>query len=315
MSPDDTPGAAQATPEAGRGAWPSEEVTDGRWTSRLLVLAAAMLFSTGGAAIKACSLTAWQVASFRSAVAALALLLFLPRTRRSLSPRAALVGVAYAATVILFVRANKLTTAANAIFLQSTAPLYLLLLAPWLLGERITRRDLAFMLVFLIGLGLIASATVSTSATAPDPASGNRLALVSGVAWALTLAGLRWLGKGAGSAASLAAVVSGNLLAALVALGPALPVQRVSMTDLAILVYLGVIQLALAYVLLTKAMRHVPAFEVSLLVLIEPVLNPIWVWLLQGEKTGVPALVGGALILAATGFKTWIDARSANAAP
>jgi drug/metabolite transporter (DMT)-like permease len=278
------------------------------------VLAAALLFSTGGAAIKACSLSAWQVASFRSAVAACALLLFLPSVRQHLSRRAFLAGVAYSSTVILFVYANKLTTAANAIFLQSTGPLYLLLLSPWLLKERITKRDLGFMLVFLAGLGLIASASVSLSATAPNPGLGNRIALVSGVAWALTLAGLRWLAKGEGSSASLSAVVSGNLLAALIALWPALPVQQVSLRDAAILVYLGVVQLAVAYILLTKAMRHLPAFEVSLLVLLEPVLNPIWAWLVHGEQAGPPVFLGGALILAATGLKSWLDSRRARPA-
>jgi drug/metabolite transporter, DME family len=283
------------------------------WTWRLLVLVAAILFSTGGAAIKACSLTGWQVASFRSTVAALALLLFLPAARRGLTWRAALVGVAYASTLILFVRANKLTTAANTIFLQSAAPLYLLLLSPWLLRERITKRDLAFMVIFLVGLGLIAGAAVSTSATAPDPASGNRLALLSGVAWAFTLVGLRWLGKGSESSESLGAVVLGNLLAALIAFWPALPMRGVSTTDLTILIYLGVVQIGLAYVLLTRAIQHVPVFEASLLVLLEPVLNPIWVWFVHGEKAGSPALVGGAIILAATGFKAWIDARGTTA--
>jgi drug/metabolite transporter, DME family len=281
-----------------------------QWGSRLLILAAALLFSTGGAAIKACTLTAWQVASFRSAIAAAALLLFLPTVRGRFSLRAGLVGVAYASTVILFVLANKLTTAANTIFLQSTGPLYLVLLSPWLLKERITRRDLGFLLIFVAGLGLIASATVSTSTTAPDPATGNRLALISGVAWALTLAGLRWLAKDEGSSASLAAVVIGNLLAALVALGPALPVSGITAHDLGILLYLGIFQLALAYVLLTRAVRHLPAFEVSLLVLLEPVLNPVWAWLAHGERAGLPVFFGGGLIVAATGLKAWVDSRS-----
>src|SRR5436309_1136311 len=100
---------------------------------RLEILAAAALFSTGGAAIKACSLSGWQVASFRSGIAALAVLVMLPAARRVPSGRAVAVGAAYATTMILFVRANKLTSAANAIFLQSTAPLYVLLLAPRLL--------------------------------------------------------------------------------------------------------------------------------------------------------------------------------------
>ena len=99
---------------------------------RLQLLAAAVLFSTGGAAIKATTLTAWQVASFRSGVAALAVLLLVPAARRGFSPKVFLVSIAYAATMVLFVASNKATTAANAIFLQSAAPLYVLLLAPWL---------------------------------------------------------------------------------------------------------------------------------------------------------------------------------------
>src|SRR5690606_18143001 len=98
--------------------------------ARLLLLAAATLFSTGGAAIKATSLTAWQVASFRSAIAALTLLVLLAGARRRPSAPALGVGAIYAATMILFVLANKLTTAANAIFLQDTAPLYVLLASP-----------------------------------------------------------------------------------------------------------------------------------------------------------------------------------------
>src|SRR6185295_9128401 len=104
-----------------------------------MVLAAALLFSTGGAAIKATSLSGWQVASFRSGIAAIALLLALPAARRRWSPRVWLVGAAYAGTMTCFVISNKLTTSAAAIFLQSTAPLWILLLAPWLLGEKLRR--------------------------------------------------------------------------------------------------------------------------------------------------------------------------------
>ena len=108
-------------------------------SSRYGVLAAALLFSTGGAAIKACSLTGWQVAGFRSGVAAVALWLLVPGARRQWNWRTLLAGIFYAATLILFVTANKLTTSANAIFLQSTAPLYLLLLGPLVLREPVRR--------------------------------------------------------------------------------------------------------------------------------------------------------------------------------
>jgi drug/metabolite transporter (DMT)-like permease len=100
-------------------------------------VAGAALFSTAGAAIKACALTSWQVASFRAGVAALAVLVLVPTVRRGLSARAALVGVAYAVTVVLFVQANKLTTAASTIFLEATSPLYIVLLQPLLLKEHV----------------------------------------------------------------------------------------------------------------------------------------------------------------------------------
>src|SRR5678815_307458 len=109
--------------------------------NRLLLMAAALLFSTGGAAVKAVSLTGWQVASFRSGVATLVLLLAVPGVRRQFRWGMLPVAAAYAATLILFVLANRLTTSANAIFLQSTAPLYLLLLGPLLLREPIRRND------------------------------------------------------------------------------------------------------------------------------------------------------------------------------
>ena len=109
----------------------------------IFVFAAALLFSTGGAAIKACSLSSWAVASFRSGIAAVVLWLLLPGARRGWTWRTILIGAVYAATLILFVLANKSTTSANAIFLQSTAPLYLLLLGPLVLREPIRKADLA----------------------------------------------------------------------------------------------------------------------------------------------------------------------------
>ena len=113
--------------------------------SRLEIAAAAILFSTGGAAVKAATLTGWQVASFRSGVAAIVLLAALPAARRGWNWRMVPVAAAYAATLILFVLANRLTTAANAIFLQATAPLYVLLLGPWLLHERVRRSDIFYI--------------------------------------------------------------------------------------------------------------------------------------------------------------------------
>ena len=132
--------------------------------ARFDVVMAALLFSTGGAAIKVAAFTAAQVSCLRSAIAAVALMLWV-RHRLRWSPAIVITGVFYAATLSLFVAATRLTTAANAIFLQSTAPLYVLLLAPWLLGERFHRRDLLYFAFIAAGLLLCVSGQTSASSS------------------------------------------------------------------------------------------------------------------------------------------------------
>ncbi len=210
--------------------------------SRFYVLAAAVLFSTGGAAIKLVALSSWQIAGFRSGIAALALWLAIPAWRRFWEPRALVVGCAYAATMILFVTANTLTTAANSIFLQTTAPLYVLLLAPRLLGERNRPSDIAVAGMLAVGLALFFVGSEAPFSTAPEPLRGNLVAAASGVSWALTLLGLRWLareGPAASSDATGAAIVAGNGLACGVCLPFALPVLESAALDWALVGYLA----------------------------------------------------------------------------
>jgi DME family drug/metabolite transporter len=281
------------------------------------ILAAAALVSTGGAAIKACSYDGWQVAAFRSGIAAVAVLIMVPGAWRALTWRSWLVGTTYAATLTLFVTANKLTTSANTIFLQSTAPLYLVLLGPWLLKDRVRPRDLAFLAAMACGLGLFFVGDQARFETAPDPVRGNILAALSGLCWALTVIGLRWSGRheegrpGSGAAA----VIAGNAMAFLFCLAPALPAAAPSARDALLLLHLGILQIGLAYVLLTQALRHVPALEASLLLLFEPMLNPFWAWWFQGETPGGFALLGCAVIFGATVVKTIADARAAPVPP
>ena len=273
--------------------------------NRLLLLAAGLLFSTGGAAIKAASLTGWQVASFRSGVAALVLLAVLPNARRQWHWPMLPVAAAYAATLVLFVLANRLTTSANAIFLQATAPLYVLLLGPFLLHEPIRRADLCYMLAVGAGLVLFFAGRDTAVVTAPDPPRGNLLALGSGVTYALMLAGLRWHGRRGGEDSGIATVAAGNLIAFAAALPMALPVHAFSARDAAVVLYLGVAQVGLAYWCLTRAIRHVPAFEATTMLQIEPAMNPVWTWLAYGERPTLWALAGGAVIVSATLVNTW----------
>lgn len=267
---------------------------------RLRIALAALLFSTGGAAIKAADFSAWQIASFRSGVAAITLLLLVPGARRGFGWKPALVGVAYAATLVLFVLANRLTTSANTIYLQSTAPLYVLLLAPLLLQERIRRRDLPVIFAVLGGLALVLLGANPPSTTAPDPARGNIFAALSGLSYALLLCGLRWLGRDGGADRGISAVLLGNLIACLAGLPMALPLGSHPLTAWGIILYLGIFQIAGAYLLVTSALRHVPAIEASLMLLVETAFNPFWAWLLLGEVPAMLALVGGGLIIGAT---------------
>ena len=287
-----------------------------RPSDRILVLLAALLFSTGGAAVKACALTGWQVAAFRSGIAAVAIFIMLPATRRAWSPRLLPVAAAYAATMILYVLGNKLTTAANTIFLQSTAPLYIMLLGPLLLGEKIRRRDLIFAATLALGMAFFFTGDQPASVTAAQPVLGNLLAGCAGFSWALTIMGLRWLGRTSGSERdeSAAAVAWGNALAFIVALPFALPVTSSTTTDWALVAFLGVFQIAVAYVFLTRGVRRVSALEVSLLLLLEPVLNPLWALIFHGEKPTPWAAFGGAVIILATAIYTLTAPRTPPAA-
>jgi drug/metabolite transporter, DME family len=295
-----------------------------RANARAAAIAAAVLFSTGGAAIKTGAFSAAQVSAVRSGVAALALFgwLWYERNAVSAPPRAVAlhrisrvvaVGAVYAATLTLFVVSTRLTTAANAIFLQATAPVFILVLAPWLLRERVTRGDAAYLAAVGAGMALCFAGRPAATATAPDPATGNLLGLACAVVWALTLIGLRHLQRERASAVDapaheivgLHAVIAGNAVACLIALPWALPLPQASAGEWSVLLYLGVFQIGLAYVCLTTAMRTLPALEISLLLLLEPVLNPVWTWLIRGEQPGGWVLAGGAFIVAATGVRAW----------
>lgn len=280
-------------------------------TDRLQVAVAALLFSTGGAAVKATALSSWQVASFRSGLAAVVILLVLPSSRRAWSWRTLTVGLAYASTMVFYVTANKLTTAANTTFLQSTAPLYILLLGPLLLREPVERRDVALISALAAGMAMFFIGPQTAFATAPSPLSGNLIGAAAGLSWGLTIVGLRWLGRGPVDASnrSAAAVACGNLIACAATLPLALPVVDAAATDWLSVAYLGVFQVALAYVFLTRGVRRVGALEASLILLLEPVLNPVWAWVAHGERPSGWALLGGSIIVAATAVYAWAGSR------
>jgi len=273
-----------------------------RLSDRLCVLGAALLFSTGGAAIKAATLDGWQVAALRSMFAVVAIATLVPGAVALRQRSAVLVGSAQAVCMLLFVLANKFTTSANAIFLQCTGPLYLPLLAPLLIGERARRADWWAMVAIAAGMALFFVGIAPTYATAPQPRLGDALAIASGFMWSLTVLGFRWTARSAKHRAlgAKSAMLWGNTLVVVAALPMAWPLLSVSAADLAVVAYLGIFQIALAYRLLTVGLRRVPAMEAAVLGFFEPVLNPIWAYLMHGELPGTWALCGASIIAIVT---------------
>jgi len=281
-------------------------------TGHLQILSAALLFSTGGAAIKLSAFSGWQIAGFRSVLAVAIFALLRPTWRDCLRPAVLAVGATYASVLVLFTVANKLTTAANTFFLQDTSCLWIMLLGPVLLKERLRIRDLGLGAVVVLGMVLIFLGAEPATHKALNPPVGNLLAALAGFAWGLAILGLRALARtspvGASNPAD-SAVLVGNVMVVLFCLPLALPVRAAQPIDWLVVVYLGVFQLALAYVFMTRGMRHLPALEVALILLLEPVLSGVWAWLLHGEQPAPPSMAGYALILGAIASRALLSAR------
>lgn len=260
-----------------------------------MLLAAAIMWSLGGVLIK---LVAWHpvaIAGARSLIGAMLLGIVLrSQLRFSWSWIEMGAALAYAGTVVLFVIANKLTSAANAILLQYTAPLYVILFSPIFLGEQANKRDWLSLLLMLAGMLLFFMDELTI-----DGYLGNGIALLSGLCFAwLTL----FLRRQKDSSA-LPSLFLGNLLAGVIGLPfmfSAPPADSISWIGL---ILLGVVQLGLPYILYALALRHIRAIEGILIPMIEPVLNPVWVFLFIGEQPTLHAIVGGIIILGAVVFR------------
>ena len=255
----------------------------------LLLIVTSVLWSLGGVLIKSVDWPSLAKSGARSAMAALVLFAWIRRPRFTWSRRQLGVAFAYAATVSLFVIANDRTTAANAIFLQYTAPIYVALLGHWLLGERTRGIDWLCIALALFGIGLFFRDEFSATGTL-----GNLAGLGSGLSFAIMVILLR-KEKDASPASAL---LLGNLLTAAIGLPFGIG-HALTAPECGTLALLGVVQLGIPYVLYSIAIRRVTALEAILIPMLEPILNPIWVVLKQGEVPGPWSLAGGSLVLAA----------------
>lgn len=266
----------------------------------LFLAGAALLWSLGGLLIKSIAWHPLAIAAARSAIAAATMLLLMPRPQRRFTRVQWGAAVCYVGTVALFVSATKLTTAANAIFLQYTAPVYVALLGAWLLHERPSRTDVGLLGLALAGVGLFFLDQISWTGL-----WGNLLALASGVSFA----GLALLLRAQKDGSPADSVLLGNLLTAALFLPFTWHTAPGSGSWLP-LVLLGVFQLGLSYVLFARGIRHVRALEATLISMVEPILNPIWVLLVLGERPQFWAIVGGALVLTAAAARGVLTARA-----
>ena len=266
----------------------------------LLLVITALLWSMGGAFIKAVTWNPLAIAGARSAIAAVYLYLALGRPRIRLSWPLFCAAMSLAVTMILFVTATRLTTAANAVFLQYLAPVFVAVFAPRFLGEPTLRRDWIAMLVAFSGMTLFFWGEVSVTGQL-----GNALALCS----SLTFAGLPLFLRKMKGGNQAEALLLGNIVAAACCLpfyfqGPFPDIQGVGA-----LLILGVVQIGVAYQVYARAIPHVRAIEASLIPVIEPILNPVWVFLFIGERPSSLALMGGLVVVGAATMQGVMAAR------
>jgi drug/metabolite transporter (DMT)-like permease len=247
----------------------------------------AFCWSLGGLLIKLVDWNPMAIAGTRSAIAAVVLLVVIRRPRFTWSRNQIAAAFFYAATVILFVAATKMTTAANAIVLQYTAPVYVALLGGWFLGERPKLLDWLTIAAAVCGMVLSFMDGLTT-----EGYWGNAFAIISGITFAWFVLFMRRQKHGS----PIESVLLGNLFAAAVCV-PFMLGKFPNARGWVGLGLLGVIQMGLPYVFYSKAIKHVTAIEATLIPIFEPVLNPVWVLLLTGEAPGFHSLLGGVIVI------------------
>lgn len=261
----------------------------------LAVVLTALLWSSGGLLIKLISLTSMQLSFFRCLIAAIVFAVIFRKKVLKINKLAILNAVFYATVLTLFVIATKTTTAANAIFLQSTAPIYVLIFEPILNKTNWEKINILTIAVCFFGMFLFFTGELS-----PGHLEGNIIALLAGVAFAAFFLGMRKNGK----EYQQSAIFYGNVIVAIICIPFILELETISFTDLWMVSFLGVFQIAAAYAIFTYGIKRILAVEASIISMLEPVLNPVWVFLGYGEVPSTFAIIGGIIIILAITMRT-----------
>ncbi len=263
----------------------------------LAIISAALLWSTGGLFIKLISLDAYQLSFYRSIFSALTFVLLFRKKVLVFNLPVFLNGIFYAGILILFVVATKLTTAANAIFLQYTAPIYVLIFEPLLLKTKLKAVNVISVFIAFLGMTLFFVGEIS-----PSHLEGNLVALLSGICFAAFLIGIRKSSE----EFRVPAIFWGNIFIPILCFNSVYPEFKISLENFLMVVYLGIFQIGLAYAIFTYSIKRIEGIEAALIAMIEPVMNPIWVYLGYGEKPSPFAILGGIIILATITIRTII---------
>jgi drug/metabolite transporter (DMT)-like permease len=250
-------------------------------------LFAAILWSFGGLLIKLVDLNPIAIAGIRSFIASFVIFVFLKKSALKLTWNKALGAVSYTSLVILFVSATKATTSANAILLQYTSPIYIAIFGGWLLNEKAKLREWITILFVIGGMVLFFMDDMAGGSM-----KGNVLAILSGVALGFNTMFMRR----EKDADPLENVFWGSILTILVSI-PFMFDKAPSPKGWIGLILLGVFQIGVSYILYAKAIKNITALESTFISLVEPLLNPVWVFLTIGELPGMWSVMGGIIVL------------------
>ena len=261
----------------------------------LAIFFAAILWSSGGLLVKLITLTPMQISFFRSAVAAATFGVIFRRKILKVNSFTFLNSIFYAVVLIFFVLATKTTTAANAIFLQSTAPIYVLIFEPIINKTKYQKANTITVAVCFVGMVLFFLGDLK-----PGELDGNIYGLLAGIFFASFFQGMRKNGK----EYQQSSIFWGNVLVAIICLPFIFSITELSFSDLWRVSFLGMFQIAIAYAIFTFGLKRVYAVEASIISMIEPVLNPVWVLIGYGEVPAIYAIAGGAIIIAAITIRT-----------
>ncbi|MBK8698934.1 MAG: DMT family transporter [Saprospiraceae bacterium] len=261
----------------------------------LLSVLAALLWSTGGLFVKLLPQDAFTILFYRSAYTTIFFLLYFGKNVFKINRKSVTTAFFYAPLLLCFVSATKMTTAANAIFLQSTGVAYVLLLEPIFLKTKLKRIDIITVVLSFCGMALFLIEGFEIDATNP----GIYIAMLSGLA----LAGILLSQKRNTFEYQTGGIFLGNIFVMVITIPWFLDNPLPTMEENAMLMFLGFIQLGLGFILFTYGQKYISAIEGAMISLLEPLFNPIWVMVGYGEIPTLLPVIGGIIIISALVFR------------